>query len=541
MQQQGVALDQSESQSQTVDFDMHDSDDEAIQKAQGLVDDLEDERIRSVKNAKKGKTPTRRRFTVDFNEMDDAILYRVTGDEDNDFEQVASAGQERFVDVVGTNAEDWFEGLQDAVKSTRATVRDFASQLKTLGEENEALRADANTVKEKYTLSKTKLKEIEGRLAASESDAIRIRQLRDKYRESSRILQDQNKILTMQLKKATQGQPQDPYDSDEEPTGPVQPRIRTTQATLDAQDTVAPGRNKNYPDAVVFDGDRAKWEQWKSHILSKFKQSAYWFPTEEYKIDYIRDKCTLQAYSVIQPRISPKSEDPYVTHEQVLADLEENFGDHDKKGQAEADMQAPGFPMRAKDRNESFDTFHTRFAATIAPLGYSEDHKIRDLRRYISADLRQQVTNGVKPGSYREFVSRLRTCDLEMRQNASLDAQAKALQGNRGSQGNRGEGRGGRGDNRGSRGNRGRGRGGRGGSNPSWSAEKHSWPPHVFTQIQKKGLCLKCLKPNHWATECKSEKQLTLTEAESRLAAAGIEHEIEAKPDTPAPATESEN
>ena len=231
------------------------------------------------------------------------------------------------------------------------------------------------------------------------------------------------------------------------------------------------------------------------HILSKFKQSAYWFPTEEYKIDYIRDKCTLQAFTVIEPRISPMSDDPYMTHEEVLADLEENFGTHDKKAQAEADMQAPNFPMRSRDKNESFDTFYTRFATAIAPLRYSEDHKIRDLRRYISTDLRSQVTNGVKPSSYRDFIIRLRTCDLEMRQNSAFKAQAKAVQGTRGGQGYRGNERGGRGDNSRSRG---RGRGGRGGG-PStpFTSDQGTWPPHVLTQIQKKKLCVKCLRPGH--------------------------------------------
>lgn len=90
------------------------------------------------------------------------------------------------------------------------------------------------------------------------------------------------------------------------------------------QDAVALGHNKNYPDAPVFDGDRAKWEQWELSILSKFKQSAFWFASGECKIDYIRDKCTAQAFIGIQPRISPVSDNCYETYERVLADLAEN-------------------------------------------------------------------------------------------------------------------------------------------------------------------------------------------------------------------------
>ena len=59
---------------------------------------------------------------------------------------------------------------------------------------------------------------------------------------------------------------------------------------------------------------------------------------EKYKIDYIRDKCTLQAFTVIEPRILLILDNPYMTYEEVLANLEENFSTYDKKAQAEADI-----------------------------------------------------------------------------------------------------------------------------------------------------------------------------------------------------------
>ena len=105
------------------------------------------------------------------------------------------------------------------MKSARVTVRDFASQLKTLTEENKTLRINTETIREKYALSKAKLREMQEKLTASKTDATRIRQLRDRYRENTRTLEDQNKALRTELKQATQNQLQDPYDSDdEEPT-----------------------------------------------------------------------------------------------------------------------------------------------------------------------------------------------------------------------------------------------------------------------------------------------------------------------------------
>ena len=100
---------------------------------------------------------------------------------------------------------------------------------------------------------------------------------------------------------------------------------------------------------------------------------------------------------------------------QVFADLEENFGTYDKVAKAKVDIQSPNFPIRSKDKHESFNIFHTKFAAIIALLRYSDDYKIRNLRRYISSNLRAQITNSAKLTSYREFVTRLRTYNLDIK------------------------------------------------------------------------------------------------------------------------------
>ena len=523
-----------QSQSQTINNDPEDSDEELDRNADDPADHLDTQAIKRLKDAKAGKLAAKtRRFTVDFNERDDLALYSA-GDNEDDLQEVAATREENFANAVGGATKEWYEGVENTMRNTRATVRDFASQIKSLEEQNQQTQTSYDLALEKYLTLKAKTTEVENNLVIAEADLTRMRQLRDKYRESAKTLEERNKALKLELAKATRVQPQGLYDSDDEDNPVIISATRGEAQPMKVHDAITPGHNKNYPDAPVFDGNRAKWEQWKMHILSKFKQSAYWFPTEDVRIDYIRDKCTLQAFTVIQPRISPLSDNPYENYEQVLADLEDNFGTYDKKAQAEADMQSAGFVMRSKDKYESFDTFHTRFAAAIAPLGYSDDQKIRDLRRYISSDLRAQVTNGMKPSSYRDFVTRLRTCDLDMRQNSAFDTQAKALQSTRGN-----DGRGGRGDNSRSRGGRGRGRGGSSGT----PRESFTWPPHVLLQIQKKKLCVKCLKPGHFARDsdapCKGDKQLTVGEAEMRLSAVGIEYELEST--TATPKSDSEN
>ena len=40
-----------------------------------IVNNLKDKKIKSIKNIKKGKIPARRRFIVDFNKINNIILY----------------------------------------------------------------------------------------------------------------------------------------------------------------------------------------------------------------------------------------------------------------------------------------------------------------------------------------------------------------------------------------------------------------------------------------------------------------------------------
>lgn len=56
------------------------------------------------------------------------------------------------------------------------------------------------------------------------------------------------------------------------------------------------------------------------------------------------------------------------------------FGDFDKKGKADAELQNPKFAMGVKDSKEIFDVFYVRFIAVIAPLNMSKREKTRHLR-----------------------------------------------------------------------------------------------------------------------------------------------------------------
>ena len=90
---------------------------------------------------------------------------------------------------------------------------------------------------------------------------------------------------------------------------------------------VPQGSNKHYPDVPDFYGDSTKWEAWQLHLDAKFRASAMLFPTEQSRIDYIRDRCKLTAFDVIKARCHPSRGNPYNTTHEILADLDNVYDD----------------------------------------------------------------------------------------------------------------------------------------------------------------------------------------------------------------------
>ena len=62
------------------------------------------------------------------------------------------------------------------------------------------------------------------------------------------------------------------------------------------------------------------------------------FKTEVSKILYIRDHYKNTAYDIIKSRADLDSADPYLTASEIINDLEQNFGDFDKEGKADAEL-----------------------------------------------------------------------------------------------------------------------------------------------------------------------------------------------------------
>ena len=72
--------------------------------------------------------------------------------------------------------------------------------------------------------------------------------------------------------------------------------------------------------------------------------------------------------------------------------------------------------MAIANPKETFDKFLARFTSAIAPLDFTDRHKISNLRRTLSERLRFKMADGTTYISFSQYVSRRRQCDLDLRQ-----------------------------------------------------------------------------------------------------------------------------
>ncbi len=417
-------------------------------------------------------------------------------------------------------------------------------------EQNHELNRDSLKSKERVASFTQQLKEKNASLLASQSNEERLRESQTTYRtrneklkEEVRELRSENESLKVQLLAAGGMDPgsDDPDDSDREDP-PRRPDLRrratappgshNSRQTTPAGTTTTTGSKSNnkYPDVKDFHGnddDRHTWDSWKIHLKSKFMMSWELFDSEISKIVYIRDHCKETAYDIIKGRADLDVPGHYDTADEMILDLEQNFGDFDKEGKADAELQNPKFAMGAKDAKETFDAFHARFTAVIAPLGMSEREKTGHLRRLVSHRLKYRILDYPSSTSYRELVARLRQVDLNLRL-----ADEQSPRGGRGG-GSSSNTKGGRGGN--TSGSRGASTANTGDST-SRRGGRYRHPQHVADRLRKEGRCFKCLQPGHLPNEanapCRDKSWLDEKQVTAMLAETGLEQKNTESPPT---------
>ena len=482
----------------------------------------------------KGKQPrAHRRYTLEPGDIADEVLVTEIQDGEEEpqeaiFAKVRTAGE--FIDSATAHPEIWCNA-----------IRNMMTGLLAHQETNEGHHRDLIASRERVASLKQQLKESNQQLQAALGNEERLRESRTTYRTRNGKLKEEITELRIEMEdlrarlrtlQDPEGDPSDPDDSDLEGERRRRPtpnrRVTAPSAssgrhsrrdTPAGTNTTSGGKSNNkYPDVKDFKGnheDRDTWDSWKMHLKSKFMMSWELFETEVSKILYIRDHCKDVAYNIIKAKADLDAIDHYITAEEVITDLEQQFGDIDKEGRADAELQDPKMAMGAKDPKETFDAFHSRFTAVISPLVMSEREKCNHLRRLISVKLKYRVVDYPSSMSYRELVTRLGQVDLNLR---IMNQQTPRGERGGGSSSTRG-GRGGSNSNPGQT---------SGAKDSSQRKGRYRHPQHVADRLRKEGRCFKCLQPGHLPNEenapCKNKDWPTEKQATAMLAETGLEH-----------------
>lgn len=138
--------------------------------------------------------------------------------------------------------------------------------------------------------------------------------------------------------------------------------------------TITKGMNKRWPDVELFYSthDRKNQRQWRINLMTKFRQSIVFYPTEQSKINYIRLKLRDVTLGVVQTRADHDGDNSYNTHAEIIIDLENFFGDFDKITIYNVIIHDPNFKM-GYSKNKTFDEYHIRFIIRIGLLTYMLD------------------------------------------------------------------------------------------------------------------------------------------------------------------------
>ncbi len=521
------------------DTDPNDSDREEDNRAEEL------QRARTDKRRAEFQPP--RRYTIEPGDLQDELL--LTEVEDG----AEEANESIFAKI--QNSQEFIASVTQHPDIWCNAVRNMVTGMIAYQEQNNELHRDYLKSKERVVSLSQQLKEKNTSLLSAQSNEARLRESRTTYRTRNEKLKDdvqelriENENLKIQLQGVGGMDPgsDDPDDSDRE--GPARrPDIRrrvtapapapsgsrhSRQITPAGTTTTTGAKSNNkYPDVKDFHGkddDRNMWDSWKMHLKSKFMMSWELFDTEISKIVYIRDHCKDTAYDIVKGRADLDIPGHYDTAEEMVQDLEQNFGDFDKEGKADAELQNPKFSMGAKDAKETFDAFHARFTAVIAPLDMSEREKTGHLRRLLANRLKYRILDYPASTSYRELVARLRQVDLNLRL-----ADEQSPRGNRG---------GGSPSTRGGRG--GGSSNSRGGSNTNTTTgdsnfrrgNRYKHPQHVADRLRKEGRCFKCLQTGHLPNEadapCRDKSWLNEKQVTAMLAETGLEQKNTESPPT---------
>ncbi len=170
-------------------------------------------------------------------------------------------------------------------------------------------------------------------------------------------------------------------------------------------------RSQKQPDPdQLDDGTKPTWKEWYPRMKAKLRVNKDHFDDEESKISYVLSRLCGKAAGYTNAR-SPfdDSENPYVTSDEVLKDLESIFSDPDERNKNER-----AFTLLFQGA-QKFNEFYSDFRYYSSSLGYNENTLIYQLKEKINPRLRDRLISYHPCKTLTEYRDYLQTIDNDQR------------------------------------------------------------------------------------------------------------------------------
>ena len=469
----------------------------------------------------------------DGNPTSTILIYTYEGDDsfydedDNVIDIVED--KDKLVESVANHPEAWFTAISkylDATDSLREDARifnereqDHVREIEELREATQACERNHSNLGQRVLDSEStiaKAREMVARLRTERSDA-----RQDNKSKAAKIKEQQQTIALLQealneaqrskkkFKKQVRSDfdPSDDSSSDEsanEGEHKIKRESRGAAGAYSKSDTpfaaLTPttadpnAHNPRYPDISDYHGKPSEdLEQWTAAADTKFARSWANFPTEWSKIEYLRDHCKDTAYSVVKLRALRRSENPYHTAEQLINDLELNFGMSNEDRKAAALQKLTSGDCKQK-QNEGASEWLARYNLTATEAQLDQATRRFYALQNLNSSYKTSATQNARTGeSWSEFCARLR----------QLEKDIAAAYGNGNTNGYN------------SKDKKKDGKSDKGGK--SSRDNNYHRPKEQFKIIMEKKLCARCLKPGHMPSSpeapCRDKKMATWDKA----------------------------
>ncbi|KAK5943623.1 hypothetical protein PMZ80_004631 [Knufia obscura] len=159
--------------------------------------------------------------------------------------------------------------------------------------------------------------------------------------------------------------------------------------------------NQERMSSMIFDGDRRYFEEWKIRMKAALEDMTE--ETERQKMKFIMDHAQDRAFRCLRRRL-PWSEgaayDAFKTGDEMLAHLDNRFGDFDHE--AYAQTRYDDARLKQKER-ESFDDFLTKWEHYALMLDLDEADMVANLNQKLNQTFRKAGPRMYLPDTLREL------------------------------------------------------------------------------------------------------------------------------------------